>query len=345
MRASVLRSGSMIYRDDVAEPVPGPGQVLVSVSACGVCGGDLHFATHCVMMAELGDQMTGAPTLTDGLDLTLDVFMGHEFAAEVIEAGPDTTAPPPGTPITSIPALLTADSMQPLLYSNTNPGGYAERMLLSASLLLPIPNGLDPRHATLAEPMAVGLHAVNKSGIERGQGAVVIGCGPAGIAVIAALHTLGIEPIVASDFSGARRELGRLLGAHEIVDPASETLFDVWARSGKGAPVVFEAVGVPGMLNEVLRQAPHSTRVVIVGACMEPDTITPYFGIAKELSFQFVQAYEPYEFAECLRRVADGEIAVAPLITGEVGLEDVGAAFAALADPERHCKIVVLPSQ
>jgi threonine dehydrogenase-like Zn-dependent dehydrogenase len=345
VRASVLRNGSMIYRDDVADPVPGPGQVLVSVSACGICGGDLHFATHSALMAELGAQMTGAPTLTDGLDLTADVFMGHEFAAEVIEAGPHTAAPPPGTAVTSIPALMSAEGMQPLLYSNTRPGGYAERMVLSAPLLLPIPNGLDPRYATLAEPMAVGLHAVNKSGIERGQGAVVIGCGPAGLAVIAALDAVGIEPIVASDYSGARRDLGRLMGAHEVVDPASEPIFDAWHRNGTGAPVVFEAVGVPGMLNEVLRYAPLDTQVVVVGACMEPDAITPYFGIAKEMSFQFVQAYAPHEFEECLRRVADGEIAVAPLITGEVALEDVSTAFTELADPELHCKILVLPNR
>jgi threonine dehydrogenase-like Zn-dependent dehydrogenase len=344
MRASVLRNGSMVYRDDVPDPIPHQGQVLVKVLACGVCGGDLHFATHSAQMVELAAQMTGAPSLTDGLDLGSDVFMGHEFAAEVIAAGPGTSAPPPGSAVTSIPASLSASGVEPLLYSNTMPGGYADYMLLSASLLMPIRGGTDPRHAALAEPMAVGLHAVNKSMIEPGTGAVVIGCGPAGISVIAALSARGIEPIVASDFSPARRELGRLMGAHETVDPASEPVFDAWTRTGKGTPVVFEAVGVPGMLNSILRYAPVDTPVVVVGAAMEPDTITPYFGIAKEMSFQFVQAYDGDEFAESLRRIADGEVDVEPLITGEVGLEDVGSAFTDLADPERHCKILVVPS-
>lgn len=344
MHASVLRDSTMVYRDDVPDPIPGEGQVLVRVLACGVCGGDLHFATHHAQMAQLGTQLVGAPTLTDGLDLDADVFMGHEFAAEVIEPGPATPAPAPGTAVTSIPALMSDDGMEPLLYSNTRPGGYAEHMLLSASLLLPIPNGLDPRHATLAEPMAVGLHAVNKSEIRPGDGAVVIGCGPAGLAVIASLNAIGVEPIVASDFSAARRKLGRLLGAHHIVDPAAEPVYDAWATYGSGTPTIFEAVGVPGLLNDVLQQAPMNTRVVVVGACMEPDVIAPYFGIAKEIALQFVQAYSPTEFAECLRRIADGELDVAPMITGEVGLEDVGSAFAELADPERHCKILVLPS-
>jgi threonine dehydrogenase-like Zn-dependent dehydrogenase len=76
---------------------------------------------------------------------------------------------------------------------------------------------------------------------------------------------------------------------------------------------------------------------------MEPDVIVPYFGIAKELSFQFVQAYQPGEFAQSLRSIAEGEIDVAPMITGEVDLTDVGSAFSDLADPERHCKILVMP--
>lgn len=343
MHASVLRNGSMVYRDDVAAPVPVQGQVLVKVLACGVCGGDLHFSKHAAQLSALADQMTGAPTLTEGLNLEADIFMGHEFAAEVVSAGPDTDAPAPGTVVTSMPALMTERGMEPQLYSNDQPRGYADQMLLSAELLITVPDGLDPRLATLAEPMAVGLHAVNKSSIEAGTGAIVTGCGPAGIAVIAALKAQGVGPIVASDFSPARRELGRLLGADEVVDPRSDPVFEAWGRVGQGTPVVFECVGVPNMLDNLMQYAPFGTHIVVVGASMEPDTITPYFGIAKEISLQFVQAYSPEEFAESLRRIADGEMDVQPMITGEVSLRDVQTAFDDLADPERHCKILVLP--
>ncbi|WP_425476089.1 alcohol dehydrogenase catalytic domain-containing protein, partial [Mycobacteroides abscessus] len=188
-------------------------------------GSDLHFAKHGARAIALTKQMSGMPSLTDGVDLGADVFMGHEFAAEVIEAGPRTQAPAPGTAVTSIPILLSTKGLEPIVYSNTTLGGYAEQMLLSAPLLLPIPNGLDPRHAALTEPMAVGLHAVNKSGIQLGTGAIVIGCGPVGIAVITALHNLGIEPIVASDYSSARRDLAQRMGAHRVVDPKIEPTF------------------------------------------------------------------------------------------------------------------------
>jgi len=337
MRAAVLRDGRMVYRDDVPEPVPESGQVLVGVRACGICGSDLHFAAHGDEVVDMTAQVAaGAGAM--GVDLNSDVFMGHEFSAEVLEAGPDTETHPPGTLVTSLPVLLSAKGVEPIVYSNSTIGAYAERMLLSAPLLLPIPNGLDVKHAALTEPMAVGLHAVNKSNIAPGETALVLGCGPIGIAIIAALRARGVETIVASDFSPKRRELATAMGAHQTLDAAQGSPFD----SVKPA-VVFEAVGVPGIIDDVLRRARPGTRLVVAGVCMQPDTVHPFFAIAKEINVQFVLAYNPEEFGESLRALAEGEIDVTPLITGEVGLDGVGQAFDDLADPERHCKILVTP--
>ncbi|MCV7400285.1 zinc-binding dehydrogenase [Mycobacterium fragae] len=339
MRAAVLRGGRMVYRDDVPDPIPEPGQVLVAVRSCGICGSDLHFAAHGAEVLSLSDEM--ASSFGGGamhVDLSNDVFMGHEFSAEVLEAGPDTDTHPPGTLVTSVPVLMSAKGVEPIVYSNNTVGGYAERMLLSAPFLLPIPNGLDPKHAALTEPMAVGLHAVNKSGIQRGETALVLGCGPIGIAVIASLRARGVETIAAADFSPKRRELATAMGAHETIDPAQASPFDSVTPK-----VVFEAVGVPGIIDDVMRRAAHGTRLIIVGVCMEPDTVHPFFAIAKEINVQFVLAYDPTEFAASLRALAEGEIDVAPVITGDVGLDGVGEAFDDLADPARHCKILVTP--
>jgi 2-desacetyl-2-hydroxyethyl bacteriochlorophyllide A dehydrogenase len=337
MRASVLRDGRMVYRDDVPEPVPGPGQVLVAVRSCGICGSDLHFAAHGAEVLTLSNEMaSGAGAMS--VDLSHDVFMGHEFSAQVLEAGPGTDTHPPGTHVTSIPVLLSGTNFEAIVYSNTTVGGYAERMLLSAPLLLPVPNGLDPQNASLAEPIAVGLHAVNKSGIQPGEAALVLGCGPIGIAVVAALRTRGVETIVAVDFSPKRRDLAATMGAHQTIDPAQGSPFD----TAKPA-VVFDAVGVPGIIDDVMRRARAGTRLVVVGVCMQADTVHPFFAIAKEISVQFVLAYSPEEFGDSLRAIAEGDIDVTPMITGSVGLEDVGAAFDDLADPGRHCKILVTP--
>ena len=344
MRAAVLRDGDIVVRDDVPEPEPGFGHVLVQVKACGICGSDLHFAKHGQRMMALGEEMGGLESLGAAkVDFGQDIFMGHEFAAEVIEVGPDTQSFAPGTIVTSIPVLLSMTGVEPIVYSNTTLGGYAERMLLSAPMLLEVPNGLDPRHAALTEPMAVGLHAVNKSRIEPGEGALVLGCGPVGIAVIAALKLKGIESIVAADFSPARRALAAAMGASDVVDPSVEPSFEAWARVGRGSLVVFEAIGVPGIINGALRDAPAQSRIVVVGVCMEPDTITPFWGIAKELNIQFALGYDPMEFAGSLRSIAEGEIDVTPIITGEVGIDGVAGAFADLGDPENHCKILVVP--
>jgi threonine dehydrogenase-like Zn-dependent dehydrogenase len=334
MRASVLRDGRMVYRDDLPDPEPGPGQVLVAVRCCGICGSDLHFAAHGADVLTLTKQMTGSMDV----DLGRDIFMGHEFSAEILDAGPDTDTYPAGTLITSIPVLISGKHVEPIVYSNTTLGAYAERMLLSAPLLLPIPNGLDPRHAALTEPMAVGLHAVNKSAVQPGETALVLGCGPIGIAIVAALGARGVEHIVAADFSNKRRELAATMGAHQTLDPAGGSPFDTVAPA-----VVFEAIGVPGIIDDVLRRARTGTRLVVAGVCMQPDTVHPFFAIAKEISVQFVLAYHPEEFADSLRAIAEGHIDVTSMITGDVGLKDVGAAFDDLADPERHCKILVTP--
>jgi threonine dehydrogenase-like Zn-dependent dehydrogenase len=346
MRAVALKSGQIYVRDDVPEPQPGFGQVLVQVKACGICGSDLHFAKHGGDMLALTKEMEGMPMLGEGpdIDLDRDVFMGHEFAAEVLEVGPDTEGPKPGALVTSIPVLLSMTGVQAIVYSNDVAAGYGERMLLSAPMLHEVPNGLSASHAALTEPMAVGLHAVHRSRIQANEGALVLGCGPVGLAVIAALQLQGVAHIVASDFSPARRALAATMGAHEVVDPAAEPAFDVWNRTGKGRSlVVFEAVGVPGMIDGVLRSAPHGSRIVVVGVCMEQDRINPFFGISKELNIQFVLGYDPMEFADTLRAIAEGQIDVAPMITAEVDLDGVPAAFDALANPDEHCKILVTP--
>jgi len=345
VRAAVLNKGKILVRDDVEEPKPGVGQALVEVKACGICGSDLHFAKHGASMLALGKEMAGPLSPESTLDLDRDVYMGHEFSAELLDLGPDTESPiKPGTLVTALPVLMGAGGIEPIVYSNTTKGGYGERMLLTAPLLLEVPNGLPAEHAALTEPMAVGLHGVNKGNVKQGEGAIVLGAGPVGLACIAALKVKGIGPIVAADFSPARRALAVTMGADEAVDPREETAWAAWTRAGKGrTPVIFEAIGVPGIINDIMRSAPAGARVVVVGVCMENDTINPFFGISKELNIQFALGYDPMEFAGSLRSIAEGEIDVAPMVTAEVGLDEVGWAFDALGNPEEHCKIIVKP--
>jgi threonine dehydrogenase-like Zn-dependent dehydrogenase len=340
VRAAVMR-GSAIVIDTVPDPEPGPGEVLVRTLACGICGSDLHALRHAATLVGAARE-SGMPFT---MDPARDVVMGHEFCAEVLDFGPDTQrALRPGTRVVSMPLAAGASGVQAIGYSNDYPGGYGELMVLSELFCLPVPDGLATEHAALTEPMAVGLHAVAKARLEPGDAPLVVGCGPVGLAVVAALRLRGAEPIVAADFSPARRALAERLGAHVVVDPGAERPVDRWSHvaGGRGA-VVFECVGVPGLLDQLMREAPRDARLVVAGVCMEDDRIRPLFGINKELSVQFVLGYTPLEFAETLGHIAEGRITVEPLVTGRVGVDGVAGAFETLARPEAHAKILVEP--
>jgi 2-desacetyl-2-hydroxyethyl bacteriochlorophyllide A dehydrogenase len=346
MKAAVLRGGRMLV-DEVPDPTPGEGQVLVQTKACGICGSDLHAAQHADRMVELTKEATGSAGVGMSpmvFDTGRDMVMGHEFAAEVLELGPGATGVSVGQTIVSMPVVADLRGIHAVGYSNDYPGGYAERMVLSAGLLLEVPNGLDARRAALTEPMAVGLHAVNRSSVAPGTAALVIGAGPVGLAVIAALALKGIEPIVAADFSARRRQLASTLGAHEVVDPRQEPAIEAWRRvDGRHPLVIFEAVGVPGVIDQAMRAAPHQTEIIVVGVCMETDHVQPFMGITKELTVKFSMAYDPMEFASTLQSIAEGAVDVDPLITGSVDIDGVPQAFTDLANPDTHAKIVVEP--
>ena len=151
------------------------------------------------------------------------MVFGHEFCCEVLDYGPSTQKRfKPGTRVCSVPALLSAEGPKGIGYSNDNVGAYAERMLLSEALLLEVPNGLAAEHAALTEPLAVGIHAVEKANVRGDEVPLVIGCGPVGLAVIAGLKLKGLHPIVAADYSPARRALAEKMGADVVIDPAQD---------------------------------------------------------------------------------------------------------------------------
>ena len=284
----------------------------------------------------------------------------------------------------SFPLLRNHGAIHPTGLSPSAPGGYAERVLVEAALTLPVPNGLATEIATLTEPMAVGLHAVRRSEIGKRQVAVVIGCGPVGLAVIGMLKAIGVRTVVASDYSKGRRDLAEQVGADVVVDPAVASPFAdaeryghltdapkvfelavgtveklqrlplvpwwrVWqVAEAAGAatpkhPVIFECVGVPGVIDSIIATAPIFARVIVVGVCMQPDSLRPVMAINKEIDLRFVLGYTPREFRDTLHLLAEGKVNAAPIVTGTVGLAGVDTAFSALGDPDAHAKILVDP--
>jgi len=235
----------------------------------------------------------------------------------------------------------------------------------------------------MTEPMAVACHAVNRGQVSKKDVAAVFGCGPVGLAVITVLKARGVRTVIAADLSEGRRALAQRCGADVVVDPSSQSVWDLaqagglvrsmeteynagidaidgmrrlpvpwwetWrALDAMGAtapkrPVVFECVGIPGMIDGVLAQVPLHSRVVVVGVCMGADAVRPSLAINKEVDLRFVVGYTPLEFRDTLHALADGALDASPIVTGRVGLDGVAGAFEALADPEVHAKLMIDP--
>jgi threonine dehydrogenase-like Zn-dependent dehydrogenase len=378
MRAVVCQNAELDVVDR-PEPTPERGQVRLSVLRCGICGSDLHARHGIDAWADLAEK-AGYERFGRSSE---PIVFGHEFCGEVAEYGPGCAgATPTGTPVVALPVIRGPRGVDTVGLSAHAPGAYADQVIAQESLMLPVPNGLPPDVAALTEPMAVAYHAVRRGEVGKRQVAIVIGCGPVGLGVILMLKARGVRTVVASDFSPGRRALATRCGADVVVDPAVESPYaaggdrghldslpdaldlaldtreklerlpvnwwHVWRAAEKlGAgpkhPVIFECVGVPGMIEGIVDSAPLFSRVVVVGVCVGPDRFQPAMAINKEIDLRFVVAYTPLEFRDTLHMLAEGKVDPRPLMTGEVGLEGVEAAFGALADPERHAKILIDP--
>jgi threonine dehydrogenase-like Zn-dependent dehydrogenase len=364
---------------ELPDPEPGPGQVLVDVMRCGICGSDLHARHHADEQADVL-----AEAGYDGMmRSSQQVVLGHEFCGEVLDYGPRSRRKlSPGTQVVALPLLRRGDEIHPIGLSAAACGAYGERVVVEESLMMAVPNGLGPDAAALTEPMAIAHHAVRRGEVKKNDVAIVIGCGPVGLAVVCLLKARDVRTVVASDPSAGRRALATAVGADVVVDPAEDSPYagsrerghltviptkvrlgletmdkltrlplpwhHVWrAAETLGAqpkrPVIFECVGAPGILDQVISKAPLNSRVVVVGVCMTPDTIRPAMAINKEIDLHFVVGYTPLEFRDTLHMLAQGKIDVGPVVTGTVGLAGVEGAFDALADAGSHAKILIDP--
>ena len=339
----VLR-GKSLGIEDVETPRPGPGEVVARVLACGICGSDLHAAKFMDEMVE--NTRRSGRTAWDTIDLAKGMVMGHEFVAEVVEAGAGAEAWTPGTRVSSFPVLVAPSAPNGMLsigYSPETPGAYGEYVRLTAALLLRVPEGLPDVVAATNEPCAVGLHAVRQAKMQPGETAVVMGAGPIGLMTLLWLKKEGARHVTVSDLAAPRRALARQLGADLVLDPNDGPVAEQLTTAGvEQPPVVFECVGVEGTLEQAMELATRGGRVIVVGVCMKPDTIFPMVGINKQLALQFVLGYTPEEYAETLEAMGQGAIDTSPMVTRTVTLDELPGAFESLADPT-DCKVVMVP--
>jgi len=345
MKAAIFEgAGKPLSIGEIASPDPGPYELVLKVKACGICGSDLHCTEH------------GPFTLPE------NTVMGHEFSGEVAAVGSAAKGRfVKGERVTALPVIIPPmapaglDDAEPWMRPDMQPiglgvlpGAYAEYVRVGVNQTKRLPEAVSFEQGALVEPLAVGLHAVNRADMRSGDTVLVLGAGPIGLASAAFALRMGAAHVVVSELTDHRRALAESVGAtatvDATVDAGGNVLEQFAAKTGAPMPdVVIEAVGIPGMVQQAIDLVKPRGRVVVVGVCQQQDTLMPMTAIMKEVGVQFVLGYEPRDWDTVLSFLAGGRLQVEHLVTHRVGFDAFPAAFEALRTPHDQCKVMLKP--
>ncbi len=333
MKAVVAREHGQLAVETVPDPTPRPGELVLRVSACGLSRSDLR-------MHQLGLIPPGS-------------ILGHEFCGEVVESRHGHRA---GDRVCALPSISCGEcnrcrsglgaycTRSRAIGSGGSDGALAEYVTVAPHATVRLPAGVDSTLGALVEPLAVGLHAVNTGRIRRGDTCLVIGAGPVGLAASLWARHFGAGRVMVSETAPARRALAARMGATALLDPCAPGLDSMLAElAPEGSDLVFEAAGGPGVIQEAIARARFRGRVVVAGLCFSADTIQPLAANFKEVTLSFVRAYEKDDFQYTVDMMEQERIDPRPMVTDQIGLDEVPAAFAALEKPDSQCKVVVYP--
>lgn len=344
MKAAVFHElGKPLAIQEVPTPKAGAGELVLRVHYCGICGSDLH-ATR-----------PGVFLVPDG------TILGHEFAGEIVESG--SPGWKVGEMVTAVPNNACADCRSLGLgeckdhlgilcagnsitgFSPEVPGAYAEYVKCSAKEALRLPSQVRSREGATVEPLAVGMHAVNKGGVDLTSRVLILGAGPIGLAVTIFARLAGARNVVVSEYAKSRREAAGALGATAVINPAAEDVAEAFARHAGGPPdIIFECIGVPGLIQQCIDLSRPFGKVVVVGVCMVEDKFVPLSGTFKEVNIQFVLGYGRPDWRLVLDLLDSGRIDPKPMITDIVTLAQLPDAFEELRQPSTQMKILVQPN-
>jgi 2-desacetyl-2-hydroxyethyl bacteriochlorophyllide A dehydrogenase len=341
MRAAYIQNG-VVSVGEMPDPIPGKGQALVRTHSCGMCASEAHFLHSGKTIIGLS-KIHGGPYA--GLDFSRPFVPGHEYVGEVVDYGPGSQRKvKPGRKVTSIPIMRQSGAHAIVGFSHECPGGFGEYMLLDEDMMLEVPSDLDDDLAALTEPLAVGLEHARRGRPGKDDVVLVLGCGAIGLGVIAGLKLLGIAPIIAADFHEERRDLAIAMGADVAVDPREISPYDPLPDlGGRRVNLVYENVGVPGMLQKIISSVGFDARIVMGGYCMEPDQLLVFAAQNKRLNIQFAGGEEPQDMELALRAIADGRIDVRAWLGGRIGIGGVAKAMAEMSSPAAPVRTVVDP--
>ncbi|MCH7800442.1 MAG: zinc-binding dehydrogenase [Chloroflexi bacterium] len=334
MRAAVYKGTQKFDIEVMADPTPGPGQVVVDVSYCAICGTDVHAFLYDI-----------APPGT---------VMGHEYSGTISQIGPGVTRWKVGDRIVGgggEPPPEVSTSRGPRFnyrtegYANPRVRAYAERVVMEEWEPIPLPEGVSDEEAAMCEPCAVTVHAVRLSQMKLGDSVAVLGAGPIGLLCMQVARAAGASKVIVSEPAPARAEAARKLGADAVLDPTKD---DVVARmveltGGIGPDVVFECAAAKGTLDSAMDMVKRGGQVVLVAIVWTPTDVMPPNWMAREVSLQSSFGTQPEDWRIALDLIRAGKVSMKPLVSEAsfLPLDNIQEAFEALCNPSNQVQMVV----
>ena len=334
MKAAVFKAlRQPLEVETLPDPTPGPRDVIVKVGRCGICGSDLHISE---------DPIFGLPP---------DVVLGHEYSGEVVEVGREVSRVKVGDRLAVFPLESCGECGQCRTghpawcekQMTVGGGGYGQFSKVAEHQCIRMPADVSLDDGALVEPMAVGLHAVNVSGMFSGARVLVVGAGPIGLAVVFWARRMGAGKIACTASSTRRSELAKDMGASVFVPPSDTIVEDVNRALGGAPEIVFECVGKPGLIQRCIDHVHTRGTVVVAGLCTTPDQINPFWMVNKEVRVQPSAFYDLRDFETTLDLFDSGVLTPNEMITDHVTLEAMPVAFEALKQRTHQCKVMVKP--
>lgn len=333
MRAAVMQG---LHRplaiETLADPAPGEGEVVIRVGRCGICGSDLHMTEDESFGKGAGD------------------ILGHEFAGEVVALGKGVERIALGdhvsvVPLSSCGTCPTCLAGEPAWCAQMGlqGGGYAEHAVTHWRQCVRLPKTASVADGAIVEPLAVALHGVILSAMAPGDRVLILGAGPIGLAVAYWARRLGASRVVVQDIVRHQEERALEMGATAFVcDPAEPVAASDRALGGK-ADIVFECVGVPGLIAQAIDQVHVKGTVLILGLCTRPDSFVPFVALSKEVRLVTSAFFKRQEYEAALDALDAGSAEPRALITDTISLDDVPVAFEGLKKRTHQCKVLIAP--
>jgi (R,R)-butanediol dehydrogenase/meso-butanediol dehydrogenase/diacetyl reductase len=336
MKAAVFKGpGIPLAIEDVPDPKPGEGQILLKVASCGICGSDLHITSG-----------HGSITMPAG------VILGHEYAGEIVEVGKGVTGFRAGVMVTAMPSsgcgqcdACRIGEVKWCQGRKVMQGGYGEYLLAGADTTFMLPAQMSAEDGALVEPLAVGLHGVAVADMKVGAKVLVIGAGPVGLAAIFWARRFGAGRIAVMASSDRRKALALAMGATDFVVPVEgpSSVEAVNDALGSAPDLVLECVGVPGMIEKSVAHVRPLGTVVVLGFCTEDDPWKPTTGLFKEAKIVFAYVYGKREFELCIDTLDAGHVEPRQMVTDRISLSQLPTAFEDLRARTTQCKVLVDP--